>query len=131
MAELSNCKHCGKIFVRTTIDVCPTCRKEQDEKYESVYTYIRKQEHREATVNEVHEATGVEEKLIYDWIKEGRLKTTEFSNLGYPCKSCGKRIQSGSLCLSCGARLQNDLKTNNEQQEKNNRGSTTYFTKSK
>lgn len=131
MAELSNCTYCGKVYVRTTFAICPTCRTKQDEKYERVYEFIRKQENREATVNEVHTATEVEEKLIYNWIKEGRLKTAGFMNLGYPCKSCSKPIQSGTLCESCGNRLQSELQTLTDQSkraEEDNK-SATYFTK--
>lgn len=129
MPELSNCKFCGKIFVRTTTSICPTCRKEHEEMFEKVYAYIRKQENREATVYQVHEETGVDEVLIQDWIKEGRLKTADFPQLGYPCRSCGQPIQTGKFCDSCGKQLHKDLSTFNDQQLTQKAEVKTYFTK--
>ncbi|MDN3956542.1 TIGR03826 family flagellar region protein [Sporolactobacillus laevolacticus] len=109
MTELENCKSCGRLFVRVSSPYCPDCLKKQNEMYETVYRYIRKQENRQSTVTEVHEATGVEINLIYQWIREGRLQTAVFPNLGYPCKSCGKMIQTGTLCDNCRHQLEHDI----------------------
>lgn len=131
MAELANCETCGKVFVKTASPICPSCRKELEEKFERVWRYIRKKENREATVIEVHEATGVEEKLIFQWIKEGRLKVKEFVNLAYPCASCGKPIQTGNLCEACASRLKKDLdrfEADEEMQKKEKKPFKTYYT---
>jgi flagellar operon protein (TIGR03826 family) len=129
MPELSNCKLCGKIFVKTTASVCPTCGKEQEKMFEKVYTYIRVQKNREATVHEVSQDTGVEEDLIHDWIKEGRLKTTGMPQMGYPCRSCGHAIKSGKFCDACGKQLNKELSTFDEQNKGIKEQVRTYYTK--
>ncbi len=129
MPELSNCKFCGKIFVRTTTSVCPSCRQAHEEKFEKVYTYIRKQENREATVHQVHVDTEVEEDLIHDWIKEGRLKTTDMPQMGYPCKSCKRTIKSGKFCEDCGKKLHKELSTYEERNKAIKEQTQTYYTK--
>lgn len=130
MAELANCRSCGKLFVRTSSPYCPECLKEQDRKFDVVYSYIREQEHRMATVPQVHEATGVETELIYQWVREGRLVTTLFPNLGYPCRSCGKMITEGSLCDDCRMKLEKDIEQDKKEHELQRKisGRKTYHT---
>jgi len=111
MAELANCKNCGKVFVRTISDICPACLKEDEQKFQKVYKFISKRENREATVTELCEETNVEEKLIFKWIEEGRLLVKNFPNLYYPCSSCGTLIQSGKLCQECASKIKQDLDT--------------------
>ncbi|GGE36160.1 hypothetical protein GCM10011391_13700 [Pullulanibacillus camelliae] len=119
MAELANCKNCGKLFVRTTSDICPACHKEDEKKFQKVYKFISKRENREATVQELHDTTGVEEKLIFRWIEEGRLLVKNFPNLFYPCSSCGEPIQSGRLCENCASKIKRDLETYEADASKN------------
>lgn len=130
MAELANCKGCGKLFVKTESSYCPTCLKEQEKKFDIVYDYIKTQDHRQATVSQVHEATGVEEELIYTWVKKGRLMTSDFINLGYPCRSCGKIIHTGDLCDSCKKKLSRDFEafTERERAEEERKRGKTYYT---
>ncbi|MCI1858728.1 MAG: hypothetical protein LKI80_11280 [Sporolactobacillus sp.] len=116
MAELANCRNCGRLFVRTSSPYCPDCLREQNKKFDRVYNFIRRREHRKATVAEVHEATDVETDLIYEWVREGRLTTTAFPNLGYPCKSCGKLITRGTLCDDCRRKLERDIATERKEQ---------------
>lgn len=82
-------------------DICPTCYKEEEEAFEIVYHFLRDRKNREATLFEIVEATGVEEKLIIKFIKEHRLRTSFFPNLTYPCEKCGSPINKGRLCDDC------------------------------
>jgi flagellar operon protein (TIGR03826 family) len=131
MAELSNCASCGKLFVQATSAICPSCRQEIDKKFETVWKFIRKKENREATVNQITVATGVEEKLIFQWIKEGRLQVKDFKNLSIPCEMCGAPIQSGRFCETCKTNLNKDLKSLQEEEARENQPvkSRTYFTR--
>ena len=87
MAELMNCPNCGSLFVKTNLrDVCETCYKEEEQAFETVYKFIRKRENRTATIYEASEGTGVDEELIFKFIKTGRLELAQFPNLGYPCE---------------------------------------------
>jgi len=117
VAELANCSRCGKVFVKSIRDVCQSCHQEEEEAFRVVYRFLTKRENREATVMEVVKATGVEEELIIKFIKQRRLRTSEFPKLAYPCKRCGVDIVSGRLCANCAEELRNDL----EQHEKKNK----------
>lgn len=118
MGELANCPVCGDIFVKTKFrDTCEKCYKEEEEKFETAYAFIRKRENRTATMDQVIEGTGVEEDLIMKFIKTGRLKTTQFPNLKYPCSRCGKPTNDGDLCETCTASLRDDLKLHESEQD--------------
>lgn len=62
-----------------------------------------------ATLVEVCEHTGVAEKKIRQFIREGRLIVTSFPNLGYPCESCGTLIQMNRLCKPCKQELEGEI----------------------
>lgn len=134
MAELANCSKCGRLFVKLSIrDVCESCYQEEEQQFERVYAFLRRRENRMATMAQVVEATGVEEKLIIKWIRAGRLQLVHFPNLGYPCDSCGALIREGRLCAKCLGQLQADLRR--AEAEKERRASppqqTTYYTQDK
>lgn len=118
MAELANCTNCGRLFVKVASRLCPECLKEQDRQFDVVYHYITRQENRTATVPQVHEATGVETDLIYQWVREGRLVPAMFPNIGYPCRSCGSIIKEGVLCHNCRSRLEKEIGQENIRQKK-------------
>lgn len=109
MGELANCKRCGRVFVKTVRDICNECYKEEEQLFEKVYKYIRKKENRTATIQEVSEATDVEESLIMKWVKEKRIHTKDFPNLTYECERCGKPIQDGKICEDCALELKKQL----------------------
>ena len=69
MGELANCPRCGKIFAKTKFrDVCQNCFQEEEKLFEKVYEFIRRKENRTATIEQVIEATGVDEDIIYKYI---------------------------------------------------------------
>ncbi|WKB35277.1 hypothetical protein QS257_16895 [Terrilactibacillus sp. S3-3] len=65
------------------------------------------------------------------WVKKGRLMTSDFANLGYPCRSCGKIIHTGDLCDSCKRQLNKDFEafTEREKEEEERKRGKTYYTK--
>ncbi|WP_409302843.1 TIGR03826 family flagellar region protein [Peribacillus sp. SCS-155] len=111
MMELSNCPNCDALFVRNQFrDVCDACYKEEEKAFETVYQFIRKRENRTATIDHVVEGTGVDEGLIIKFVRKGRLRTSQFPNLGVPCEKCGNISRDGRLCNSCSGDLQTELK---------------------
>lgn len=110
MADLANCSRCGNLFVQTTRDICQDCFKEEEKQFEIVYNFMKKRANRQATIPEIVEATGVKEELIIKFVKEKRLRTTQFPNLSYGCERCGKEISEGKLCQACSSELSGDLK---------------------
>ncbi|PLR78249.1 hypothetical protein CU633_06955 [Bacillus sp. V3-13] len=132
MAELTHCPSCDELFVKSQFrDLCQKCWKEEEQAFESVYQFVRKRENRAATIHQVVENTGVEEELILKFIKTGRLKVTQFPNLGYPCDKCGKIIRQGKLCDHCAEQLKKQLEMHEYEEERRReiekREKGTYF----
>jgi flagellar operon protein (TIGR03826 family) len=130
--ELLNCPTCNAIFVKNKFrDVCEKCFREEEKAYETVYQFLRKRENRAATMSQVVEATGVEEDLLYKFIRKGRLKLTQFPNLGYPCDRCGKLIREGRVCETCANDIKNELEifesNKMRQLELNQKHMRTYY----
>jgi len=109
MKDVANCPKCGKIFVKALRPICQHCHKEQEDHYDTVSTFMRKKQNRMATIREVHEKTGVDLTLIHQFVREGRIQTKSFPNLGYPCESCGEIIKEGRLCGGCTSNITGGL----------------------
>lgn len=118
MAELANCSRCGKVYVKTIRDICQDCYRYEEEAFQKVNAFLRVRKNREATVLEIVEATGVEEELITKFVREGRLRPSEFPKLSYPCERCHVPIRNGRYCQDCVEELQRDLELHEEQERK-------------
>jgi flagellar operon protein (TIGR03826 family) len=129
MSEIMNCPRCNALFVKNKIrEVCENCFKEDEKMYDTVYQFLRKRENRAATMQTVIEVTGVDEELLYKWVKRGRIQTKLFPNLGYPCDKCGKIINSGKLCDKCSSNIKMDLAQFEANMEFKKKQQATYFT---
>ncbi|MDG5786678.1 hypothetical protein QA612_04180 [Evansella sp. AB-P1] len=124
MADLENCPNCGKVFVKALRPVCNACYQEVEEKFRITYEFLRKRQNRMATMEEVHEETGVEKNLIYQFIREGRLHLSQFPNLGYPCEKCGVSIREGRLCGDCNREIRTGMTRLNQEKAFENRKRT-------
>ncbi|MUV39053.1 uncharacterized protein JNUCC1_02925 [Lentibacillus sp. JNUCC-1] len=113
MGELANCQRCDTVFVKTIRDICHDCYKQEEEAFDTVYAFLQKKKNREATIVEIVAATEVSEELIIKFIKEKRLRASDFPKLAYPCEKCGTGIVTGRLCESCA----NDIKTDLSRHE--------------
>lgn len=117
MANIENCPRCGQIFVKALRPVCERCAKEYEDMFDKVYAFIRKRENRRASLQEVVEATEVPEEYIFQFVREGRLKLSQFPNLSYPCESCGRMTRAGRLCEVCRGKIDRDLKQIEKEKE--------------
>ena len=104
--SLANCKECGKLYMQNPAGICPDCYRQNEEQEEKVAEYLRK--NRRATISEVHQATGVPERIVIKMIKAGRIIGD--ISVEYPCESCGKPILDGRFCDECSQRVLNQLK---------------------
>lgn len=132
MGDIRNCPTCNSLFVKTNLrDVCEACYKEEQKLFDKVYAFIRKSENRKATIDEIVEAMEVEEELIMKWIRNGKLRVSDFPNLGYPCDACGTLIQKGKICDQCATNLKKDLHKDETErrriQELRKKDKATYF----
>lgn len=116
--ELKNCKKCGKLFSPNASEkVCPVCRNEEEEKFQKVKEYLW--DNPNATVEEVHEATGVEEELIIKFVKEDRLIAEGIDiDMLLECERCGTQIKSGRFCESCKEELVSGLSGDKDKKKK-------------
>lgn len=121
MNQLENCSVCEQLYVRTVRDICPSCHKKREDRFQAVYQFIRKKQNRQATMADISEAVGVEEKEIIQFIKEGRLELKAFPQLFYPCASCGTGIRDGKICTDCHIRLKADLEQETYEQKRTDR----------
>ena len=101
--NLVECKICGKLFMKIgRKDVCPNCRGKEEELFLEVKNYLY--DYPNASIKEVAEQTEIDEGLIMDWVREGRLERTGIT-ITYPCEICGKPIHRGKICKSCQENL--------------------------
>ncbi|WLD92978.1 TIGR03826 family flagellar region protein [Alkalihalobacillus sp. AL-G] len=129
MAQLANCPQCNRIFIQSLRVVCDSCYKEEEKMFEKVYKFIRVRANREASLWEVHDATGVPEKVIIRFVKEGRIRAHQLPNITYPCERCDAGIQNGIICDNCRSNMNSDLRSFDEIAQKQTKDSQiTYYT---
>ena len=101
-----SCKICGRIFQSMGASYCPVCAEEMDKAFTLVKEYLYS--HENATVLDIVEATGVTEKFVLYFLKEGRLNVEE-TDASLRCEDCGRPIPSGRYCSTCREKLANAL----------------------
>lgn len=111
MAELANCTRCGNVFAKNKNirDICPACVKEEEADFNTVYRFLKEQKNQKATLQEIVRETDVSEDIIITFIKNKRLRTSQFPNLAYPCERCRAPIVSGRVCEGCSKQVMADL----------------------
>jgi ribosomal protein L32 len=103
MYELRKCALCGKMFNSLGTSLCAPCSDQADRDFLIVRDFIYDADEN-ATLNEIMEATGVEEKTILYLIRVGRLSQKSFKYEGrLKCAVCGAEIAKGRLCPKCSA----------------------------
>jgi len=96
--NLKNCPRCGRVFAMQGRDICQKCLESEDDDYAIVRRYVR--DHPRSTVVEVAEETGVDEEVILQYLRDGRLVSNAFSEV-ITCERCGKSIRAGKYCEGC------------------------------
>lgn len=122
---LARCKRCGVIFQKVIDrDLCPSCLEREEEEFRKVKEFLR--QHPKARLEEVSEATGVDKKVILEFLKEGRLQVAEGMEplVELFCERCGKPITSGRLCDDCRKKVAQLIQS---AEEKKPRGPDFYF----
>lgn len=99
--RLSNCKICGRLFLKEHTDCCLECYKKIEQEYTHVMNFLAIEKNHLASIEEVSEETGVSVKQIVDFIREGRIFAEDFPKLGYKCAHCEKLIKRHVLCDEC------------------------------
>lgn len=107
--ELKNCETCGAVYVDPIRTICRDCYNKEEAAFNKVYRFLSKKKNREATISEIVSATEVEEELIIKFMKQNRLRASQFPKLAYPCENCGIDIVEGKLCVNCSTAIKKNL----------------------
>ncbi|HWR45792.1 flagellar protein [Sporomusa sp.] len=108
---LDNCPECGKLYVENAARLCPECYRRQEDDAEKVIEYLR--DVKKATLEEIHDATGVKHKIILRLLRSGRI----VGGVSYPCDSCGSPIEEGRLCDKCSKNILDQIRTEDRHKE--------------
>lgn len=96
-----HCKKCGADmkFMGVGTYMCEKCHFEDYDDYGIVRNYV--ENHKGASVGQVSEATGVDQREINDMLREERLEISIDSKVFLKCDGCGKEIRFGRYCIEC------------------------------
>lgn len=98
VVKLGNCPKCGKLYVQVR-KICDTCFEKQEDDYRKVSEYLW--DNPGSSMKQLSETTEVSVSQIRQFIMEKRILISQFSNLSYPCDTCGNLIKQGRTCPSC------------------------------
>lgn len=99
--RLANCTICGKLYLKDHTDYCLDCYKDMEREFKIITDFLKIEENRFASIEEISAFTDVAEKRIADFIRDGRIYVEDYPNLGYGCAHCGTLIKRQMLCASC------------------------------
>jgi flagellar operon protein (TIGR03826 family) len=115
--DLRNCTKCGRVFAYNGSEICSRCAGNDAEDFKKVKDYLY--DNPGATIVEVSEETGVEEKKILRYLRESRIEIREDDNCLLDCQRCGAPIRSGRFCESCVVSMKKEftsvMKSKDEQ----------------
>jgi len=101
------------VFVDNPSGLCPACLELEEGEEFKVVDFLR--ERGKASIEEIHNATGVKEKTILRMMKRGRF-ISDFT-ITYPCESCGTLISEGRLCSHCNKNIMDQVKQEEPKRE--------------
>ena len=108
MADIRNCKNCGRIFNYLGKPICPDCVKADEDDFKRVKEYLYK--YPGTSMTKVAEELGVTMQQIKRYLREGRLEIVgDDPNIILSCEHCGKSIKTGRFCDLCVGGLTSDL----------------------
>ncbi len=105
-SNVKQCKQCGGLFQSYGADICQTCAEKMDQSFRIVKNYIY--DHPDVNVVEISKETGVAEKMILGFLREGRLSLDAAEGI-LSCESCGAPISGGRFCSKCQNNLESLL----------------------
>ena len=115
VVELRNCAGCDRPFLYTGNNLCPNCLKEEQKQFEKVYHYLR--DNPNASIAQLCDDTGVDEKLILKFLRQGRLQLAKASYY-LQCEICGRSISTGRICPECANQMKRNLAFSESKNEK-------------
>ncbi len=121
--ELKNCRECGRAFVYNNVGQkkCPECREAEEKSFNKVKEFLG--QYPGASIDKVHQETGVGKELIIRFVKNGRLLAEGLKvDMILECDRCGDIITEGNYCGRCQQLLLTELHKNTEQATDSKKG---------
>lgn len=106
--DIRNCKRCGNIFNYEGSPICLSCRREEEEDFQTVKSFL--DQNPGASVPVVVKETGISTEQIMSFLRDERLELHGEAGYVLACESCGDKIPSGRFCKSCVSKLQSEIK---------------------
>lgn len=106
--EYANCKVCGKVFLKVRDNICPDCREADERDFAKVREFLKEFPGSSASI--VIEYTGVPEKKVMRYLREGRIEILDDSQNFLTCLKCGKPITTGKYCKDCYLKFSKEVK---------------------
>ncbi len=127
---IKSCDFCGKLFQSLGTPHCPQCSETLDKDFVKVREYLYSNKAAAINAAEISENTGVSEKAVLHFIKEGRLSRKEAEGkTSMKCAACGAPISAGKLCVKCASAWKSEAnaiaKSNEKAAEKTESSSVT------
>ncbi|MFZ5975301.1 MAG: hypothetical protein ACOYU3_07825 [Bacillota bacterium] len=97
MDNIRTCRWCRKIYRGYGEHFCPECVEKMDDAFVAIRAYL--DDHPNANATEIIEATGMEERIVMQLLRDERL--SEYTNGKKNCEVCNKEIASGKFCDEC------------------------------
>ncbi len=105
-SDVRQCRECRRLFQSLGSNICPECAEELDRCFKVVKSYLY--DHPDANVFEISTETGVAEKMVLNFLKEGRLAINEADSI-LLCERCGIPVSTGRYCRKCQEQLEDAL----------------------
>jgi flagellar operon protein (TIGR03826 family) len=112
--NVKQCRQCGRLFQSFGSNICPVCAEELDRYYLIVKDYLY--DHPDANLFDIVRETGVPEKIVLGFLREGRL-SVDIEGAMLECEECGAPIASGRFCPKCQGKLEKMLNISHKPEE--------------
>ncbi|MBS4025737.1 MAG: MerR family transcriptional regulator [Clostridia bacterium] len=120
--DVRNCAECGRIYAYNGKLICHKCMEIEENEFQQVKQYLW--DNPGANVVEVTEATGIVEKKVMRYLREGRLQLVPGqTGIMLSCERCETIIYLGRYCDKCADEISRGFKSGFAGNEEENRGS--------
>lgn len=101
------CPECDKLYAENPVGICLACQQAEEPLAALVANYLR--EKQKASIEEVHQATGVKHKTILRMLRAGRISSEHGFSVFFNCETCGAPIPDGRFCEPCSRKMSGKL----------------------
>lgn len=106
----SNCKICGRLFIKTSGDICPECIKKEQELLQNINEYAQFKD--VMTLEELAQEFDVTVAKLEKFLLDRKLVQI-MDKLEITCKKCGQKFRIETLgtlyCKKCRPLIENEL----------------------